>query len=127
MASAFSNYVTHLVIILYGFWNVNCFYPYFAFFVNCESHFAGNTDHLCLYSKSHSGYRICTSVRPSGLAVAPAIFDPSPQGFLLLFRRIIALSHLKQCSGDNPYHIVEKTVSGDPEADQIVFFSKLVS
>lgn len=43
-------------------------------FVNCESRFAENTDHLCLYSKFHSGYRIRTSVRPSGLAVAPAIF-----------------------------------------------------
>ncbi len=42
--------------------------------------------------------------------------------FFYFLRRIITLSNLKQCSGDNPHHIVEKTVSSDPEADQIVFF-----
>ena len=30
--AAFSNYVTHLVIILNGFWNVNCFLPIFCIF-----------------------------------------------------------------------------------------------
>lgn len=64
----FSNYIIRILECQLFFTHI------LHFFANCESRFAGNTDHLCLYSKSHSGYRICTSVRPSGLAVAPAVF-----------------------------------------------------
>ena len=42
--------------------------------------------------------------------------------FFYFLRRIIALSHLEKCSGDDPHHIIEKTVSRDPEADQVVLF-----
>lgn len=42
-------------------------------FFTQKLHFFQQKDNFCLYSKFHSGYWIRTSVRPSGLAVAPAI------------------------------------------------------
>ena len=123
MASAFSNYVTHLVIILYGFWNVNCFLPIFCIFSQTASLFFGKYRPLVSLLEIpfgipdlHQGQ----TLRPGRCSRHFSILRR--KDFFYFLRRIITLSNLKQCSGDNPHHIVEKTVSGDPEADQIVFF-----
>ena len=99
------------------------FYPYFAFFRKLRVPFCGKYRPLMSLLEIpfgipdlHQGQ----TLRPGRCSRHFSILRR--KDFFYFLRRIITLSNLKQCSSDNPHHIVEKTVSSDPEADQIVFF-----
>ena len=85
MASAFSNYVTHLVIILYGFWNVNCFLPIFCIFLQTASPVLREIQTTYVFTRNPiRDTGSAPGSAPPAWPLLPPFFDPSPQGFLLL-------------------------------------------
>ena len=99
------------------------FYPYFAFFCKLRVPFCGKYRPLMSLLEIPFGIPDLHQGQPLRPCRCSRHFSIlRRKDFFYFLRRIITLSNLKQCSGDNPHHIVEKTVSGDPEADQIVFF-----
>lgn len=99
------------------------FYPYFAFFCKLRVPFCGKYRPLMSLLEIPFGIPDLHQGQPLRPGRCSRHFSIlRRKDFFYFLRRIITLSNLKQCSGDNPHHIVEKTVSGDPESDQIVFF-----
>ncbi len=99
------------------------FYPYFAFFRKLRVPFCGKYRPLMSLLEIPFGIPDLHQGQPLRPCRCSRHFSIlRRKDFFYFLRRIITLSNLKQCSGDNPHHIVEKTVSSDPEADQIVFF-----
>ena len=95
------------------------FYPYFAFFRKLRVPFCGKYRPLMSLLEIPFGIPDLHQGQPLRPCRCSRHFSIlRRKDFFYFLRRIITLSNLKQCSGDNPHHIVEKTVSGDPEAAQ---------
>ncbi len=103
MASAFSNYVTHLVIIIIRILECQLFFTHILhFFVNCESVF-GKYRPLMSLLEIPSGYDLAPGSAPRPCRCSRHFSIFRRKDFFYFLRRIITLSNLKQCSGDNPY------------------------